>query len=159
MRGTAERPVVQRLRDGAPGAVDIAAWPLDVEAAYRRYAADGYEVSTRLRDFLEEYGELTMVFTARPSTFELTTSVETTLESAHATPRSLRIFAQRLEQPVLLVGTAFETEESVLLARNGDVFLYGDAGFQRVANGFENAVRAFATGDWDRTFFRSQAER
>jgi SUKH-3 immunity protein of toxin-antitoxin system len=154
-----ERPVVQRLRDAVPGAVDVEAGPLDVEEACRRYAEDGYDITARLRDFLQEYGELTLTFTARPSAFELTTSVESTLESAHAAPRSVGIFARRLEQPVLLVGTAFDTEESVLLAENGDVFLYGDAGFQRVANGFENAVRAFATGDWDRTFFRSWAER
>ncbi|WP_055587871.1 SUKH-3 domain-containing protein [Streptacidiphilus griseoplanus] len=159
MSGSAERPVVGRLRDRLAGAVDVQAHPLDVEEACGRYAGDGYEVTPRLREFLAEYGELTLTFTARPWRFVVTTSVARTLESNHATPRSVGIFARRLQRPVLLVGTAFETEEALLLAGNGDVLLYGDAGFQQVANGFENTVRAFATGEWDRTFFRSQAER
>jgi hypothetical protein len=59
---------------------------------------------------------------------------------------------ERLGFPVALVGTAFDTEEAVLLAEDGDILLYRDAGFQRVANGFDSAVRAVVTGDWDKTY-------
>lgn len=66
---------------------------------------------------------------------------------------NIRSYARRLGMPVLPVGTAFETDETVLVAGNGDVLLAGDAGMQRVANGFEEAVRALVSGEWDRTFF------
>ncbi|AJP05222.1 hypothetical protein TU94_31170 [Streptomyces cyaneogriseus subsp. noncyanogenus] len=65
----------------------------------------------------------------------------------------MAVLAKRLGFPVALVGTAFDTAEAVLLAEDGDILLYGDAGFQRVANGFDSAVRAVVTGDWDKTYF------
>ncbi|MDF6020569.1 hypothetical protein [Streptomyces sp. JH34] len=48
---------------------------------------------------------------------------------------------------------AMETEENVLLVENGDIVFAGDAGMQRVGNGFERAVKAFVSGTWDKTFF------
>ncbi|WP_268977862.1 hypothetical protein [Streptomyces sp. GS7] len=39
-----------------------------------------------------------------------------------------------------------------MLADNSDVYRACDAGFQRVANGFDNAVRALVADDWDKTF-------
>jgi hypothetical protein len=153
MNDTAERPAIQELRDALSGAANFEVHPLDIEDACRQYAEDGYEVTPQLREFLENYGELTVTWQFRESEVEVTTSVERTLEATHATPRNARIFAKRLGRPVLLVGTAFETEECVLLADNGDILLAGDAGFQRIAGGFENAVRALVTGDWDKTFF------
>ncbi|WP_177000948.1 SUKH-3 domain-containing protein [Streptomyces sp. cf386] len=135
------------------GTAELEVHPLDIENACRQYTEDGYEVTPQLRQFLEVYGELTVSWISREWKYELTTSVERTLESAHAFPRTLRIHAKDLGCPVLLVGTVFDTEESVLLTENGDILFYGDAGFQRVANGFGNAVRALLTGDWDKTFF------
>ncbi|GGS73718.1 SUKH-3 domain-containing protein [Streptomyces griseoviridis] len=148
-----DQRAIQRVRDALSEDAELEVHPLDVEDACRRYAGDGYEVVPQLRNFLEAYGELTVSWTRREWRNELTTSVRATLESAHATPRNLGIHAKRLGFPVVLVGTVFETEESVLLAGDGDIFFFGDAGFQRVANGFENAVRAVLTGDWDKTFF------
>ncbi|MFE1775541.1 SUKH-3 domain-containing protein [Streptomyces sp. NPDC059008] len=153
MNGTPERRALQELRDALPGSATIEANPLDVEEACQRYTEDGYEVTDQLREFLERYGELTLVLKFQTSEMELTTSVERTLRSTHATPRNVRIFSKELGQRVLLVGTAFVTEEAVLLAENDDVLFVGDAGYQRIANGFENAIRALAAGDWDRTFF------
>ncbi|MFG2137796.1 SUKH-3 domain-containing protein [Streptomyces sp. NPDC048650] len=126
---------------------------LDIGEACQRYTEDGYEVTDQLREFLESHGELTMFLKFQTSEMELTTSVERTLKSTHATPRNVRIFAKELGRPVSLVGTAFVTEEAVLLAENGDVLFAGDAGYQRIRNGFENAVRALITGDWDKAFF------
>ncbi|MYT74613.1 MULTISPECIES: SUKH-3 domain-containing protein [unclassified Streptomyces] len=107
----------------------------------------------RLHRVLEQYGEITVAWMWRQREQTLTTSVETTRESTHATPRTVRILGKRLGSPVLLVGTVFSTEEAVLLAENGDILTYGDAGFQRVGHGFEHAVRALVAGDWDKTFF------
>jgi hypothetical protein len=52
-----------------------------------------------------------------------------------------RIYGRRLGQPVLPIGIAFSTEEAVLLAENGDILFGGDAGMQRVANGFGAAIQ------------------
>ncbi|UQA92204.1 SUKH-3 domain-containing protein [Streptomyces halobius] len=153
MNDNPERPAIQKLRDALSGAANFEVHPLDIEEACRRYAEDGYEVTPQLREFLENYGELTVTWRFRDSEVEVTTSVERTLEATHATPRNARIFAKRLGEPVLVVGPAFETEECVLLAESGDILLAGDAGFQRVANGFGNAIRALIASDLDKTFF------
>lgn len=141
------------LQNDLKGAATVEIHPLDLDAACWQYADDGFEVPPRLRDFLENYGELTLTMTSRKGEWKLTTSVEQTLGSTHADPRNIRIFSKELGGPVLQVGTAFDTEEAVLLAENGDVLFAGDAGYQRIANGFGDAMRALATGDWDRTFF------
>jgi hypothetical protein len=153
MTDTRERPALQELRDALSGTATFEFHSLDIESACRQYTEDGYDVTPQLREFLEHYGEITVTWMWRQREQQLTTSVETTLESAHATPRNVRVLSKRLDTPVLLVGTVFSTEECVLLAENGDVLFYGDAGFQRVANGFENAVRALVAGDWDKSFF------
>ncbi|MGW3120302.1 SUKH-3 domain-containing protein [Streptomyces sp. NPDC001107] len=153
MNETPERPVIQEIRDSLSGIAKFEVHPLDIDDAFQRYIEDGYEVTAQLQEFLEKFGELTVTWRFRDSEVELTTSVERTLESTHATPRNVCIFSKRLGQPVALVGTAFDTEECVLLAENGDILFAGDAGFQRIANGFENAIRALATDNWDKTFF------
>ncbi|MFJ9406562.1 SUKH-3 domain-containing protein [Streptomyces sp. NPDC101393] len=126
---------------------------MDVEDVCRQYAEEGDEVTSRLRDFLANYGELTVTWMWRQHEVELTTSVERTLEATHAIPRNVRIDAKRIGQRLVLVGTAWDTEDVVLLAENDDIFISGDAGIQRIANGFENAIRAIGTDSWDKTFF------
>ncbi|MFJ6752812.1 SUKH-3 domain-containing protein [Streptomyces sp. NPDC091266] len=153
MNNTPDRPALQRLRAAAAGDTRIEAGPLDVEDVCRRYAEEGYEVTSRLRDFLSNYGELTVVWTWRQHEVDLTTSVERTLEATHANPRNVRIDAKRIDQPLVLVGTAWDTEDVVLLAENDDIFISGDAGIQRIADGFENAICAIGTDSWDKTFF------
>ncbi|MFJ5798582.1 SUKH-3 domain-containing protein [Streptomyces decoyicus] len=153
MSNTPDRPALQRLRAAVSGEARIEAGPLDVEDVCRRYAEEGYEVTSRLRDFLANYGELTVTWMWRQHEVELTTSVERTLEATHAIPRNVRIDAKRIGQPLVLVGTAWDTEDIVLLAENYDIFISGDAGIQRIANGFENAIRAIGTDSWDKTFF------
>ncbi|MES4901700.1 MULTISPECIES: SUKH-3 domain-containing protein [unclassified Streptomyces] len=153
MNTTPDRRALQEVRNALSGTAGLEVHPLDIEEACLKYAEDGYEVTPQLREFLAAYGELTVTWVSREWKCELTTSVERTLESTHATPRTLGVLAKRLGFPVLLVGTVFDTEEAVLLAENGDVLLYGDAGFQRVANDFSNALRAVVTDTWDKTFF------
>ncbi|MEV5508757.1 SUKH-3 domain-containing protein [Streptomyces orinoci] len=154
MNGTPERRAIQELRDALSGTVaELEIHPMDVTDACHKYAEEGYEVTDRLREFLERYGELTVTWHWRGVKQELTTSVERTLESTHAMPRTLEILAKRLGQPLLLVGTVFDTEDAVLLAENRDILFYSDAGFQRVAGGFGQAVLAVVTDAWDKTFF------
>ncbi|MFJ9852646.1 SUKH-3 domain-containing protein [Streptomyces sp. NPDC101150] len=153
MNNTPDRPAVQRLRSAVAGEARSEAGPLNVEDVCRRYAEEGYEVTSRLRHFLADYGELTVIWTWRQHEVELTTSVERTLKATHALPRNVPANAQRIGQPVVLIGTAWDTEDIVLLADNDDVFTSGDAGIQRIANGFENAIRAIGTDSWDKTFF------
>ncbi|MEV7177363.1 SUKH-3 domain-containing protein [Kitasatospora sp. NPDC093679] len=153
MTNTHERAGVPALRAALADTARIEIHPLDVADACRQYDEDGYEVTDRLREFLAAWGELTVTRKFRERDVVLTTAVEPTLESAHATPRNLGIFARRLGQEVALVGTAFVTEEAVLLAENGDILLVGDVGFQRVANGFDEAIRRLVAADYDTTFF------
>ncbi|MGF2212081.1 hypothetical protein [Streptomyces albidoflavus] len=51
------------------------------------------------------------------------------------------------------VGSAFVTEEVVLIARGGDVFLAGDAGMQYVGNGFMQSMQTLVSGVWGKKFF------
>ncbi|AJC53683.1 MULTISPECIES: SUKH-3 domain-containing protein [Streptomyces] len=144
---------LEELRNALAGKARFEIHPLDIEEARRRYTEEGFEFTIALREFLEKYGEFTVTWSFRFGETFLTTSVAQTMDSAHSLPRSVRVFSTRIGRPVLLVGTATDTQEAVLLSDDGDVYLAGDAGIQRVANGFDNALRALVTGDWDKRFF------
>ena len=150
MSGATGRPALERLRTALAGATRFEVGPLDVEDACRQYVEDGYEVTGQLRVFLANYAELTVVWKFRDWEEEVSTSVERALD---APARNVRIYAKRIGSPVLPVGAAFSTNEVLLLAENGDILLGGDAGIQRVAHDFEDAVHALVTGNWDKTFF------
>lgn len=151
MNDTPERPAVQRLRDSLAGTTArLEVGPLDVDDACHQYVEDGFDVTPQLREFLETYGELTIAWPWRQWEEELTTEADSALD---APLRNVRNYANRIGQPVLPIGAVFSSREYLLLAENGDILFAGDAGIQRVANGFENAVRALVTGDWDKTFF------
>ncbi|WP_448317259.1 hypothetical protein [Streptomyces sp. CO7] len=134
------------------GASRVVCGPVDVEAARRAYRRAGFGVTGRLVEFLRMYGATTVFWPSHVtgSQTSLTISVE---EAVDAFPPNVRSFERRLGMSAVPVGIAFETEEMVLLADNGDIVLGGDAGVQRVAHGFEAAVRALISGDWDMTFF------
>lgn len=68
-------------------------------------------------------------------------------------PGNIRVFSQRVGRPLIPIGSAFETEEVVLIASDGDVFLAGDPGIQYVGNGFKQSMQAMISGNWDKTFF------
>ncbi|MFF9865072.1 SUKH-3 domain-containing protein [Streptomyces sp. NPDC013953] len=146
------RPRLDHLRRAADGAVRLDLRDIDVPAACAAYAEAGYGVTLQLVRFLADYGELTLGWAYGAARHEavVTLSVEAALD---VFAPNVRGYARRLGMPVLPVGTAFETEETVLLAENGDILFAGDAGMQRVANGFEEAVRALVSGEWDKTFF------
>ncbi|MDQ0795949.1 hypothetical protein QFZ58_004437 [Streptomyces sp. B1I3] len=142
----------QVLRQALAAAGNAEVREVDVEAACVAYTQAGYEVTRKLREFLESYGEIVMGRTA-PGTGEelvLTISVE---EAMGVFPPNVRSYSRRLGMPVVPIGTALVTEENVLLAENGDIIFAGDAGMQRVGNGFAAAVQAFMSGTWDKTFF------
>lgn len=150
MNSNNERPTIQGLQERLAGGARIDAYPLDLEDACTRYVEAGYESTAQLREFLEQYGELTVTWLFRGNETYLKVSVE---EGLDVPARNVRIYGKRLGQPVLPVGIATSTEEAVLLAENGDILFAGDAGMQRVANGFEAAIQALVTGEWDKTFF------
>lgn len=150
MNSEDEPPAARALRERLAGASRIEAYPLDVEDACTRYTEAGYDVSASLREHLELYGELTVTWPFRAGETYLKVAVE---EALDIPDRNVRIYGRRLGQPVVPLGIAFSTEEAVLLAENGDILFGGDAGMQRVANGFEAAIVALVTDDWDKTFF------
>ncbi|MBU7596729.1 hypothetical protein JGS22_003510 [Streptomyces sp. P38-E01] len=119
----------------------------------RWYAEDGFEMTEWLRSFLDSYEGLTIRYPFMNRVCSLSTTVKACLEAPHATPRSMRVYSKRIGIPVLPVGAAFETEDALLLARNGDFLFASDAGIQWFAHGFENSARALVTGDWDRKFY------
>jgi hypothetical protein len=150
MNSNQEPAAVRALRERLAGAARIEAYPLDVEDACKQYAEAGYDVSAPLREHLERYGELTVTWCFRAGETYLKAAVEEALDNPD---RNVRNYGGRLGQPVVPLGIAFSTEEAVLLAENGDILFGGDAGMQRVANGFETAIVALVTDDWDKTFF------
>ena len=150
MNSNHDRPAVRALRGRLAGAARIDAHPVDVEDACKQYAEAGYDVGAPLRQHLEIYGELTVTWHFRANETSLKVAVEEALDVSR---RNVRNYSRRLGQPVLPLGIAFSTEDAVLLADNGDIFFAGDAGMQRVANGFEAAIVALVTDDWDKTFF------
>ncbi|KUL36072.1 hypothetical protein ADL22_25515 [Streptomyces sp. NRRL F-4489] len=153
MSGENARPGIEELRESLAGAARFETHPLDMERARRRYEEEGFAFTAGVREFLEAYGEFTVTWRYGFGETFLTTSVAETMDSAHSLPRSVGFFGRRIGPPVLLVGTATDTQEAVLLAGDGDVYLAGDAGIQRVANGFGNAVRSLVMGDWEKRFF------
>ncbi|MFD0142791.1 MULTISPECIES: SUKH-3 domain-containing protein [unclassified Streptomyces] len=142
----------QSLIRSLAGASRVECGPVDVEAARLAYREAGFDVTDELVEFLGTYGETTVCWPSHVTGHEasLTISVE---EAVVAFPAYVRSFEKRLGISALPVGIALSTEEVVLLAENGDIVLGGDAGVQWVAHGFEEAVRALISGDWDTTFF------
>ncbi|MFE6817716.1 hypothetical protein [Streptomyces sp. NPDC057677] len=147
-----DRARQERLSRAFAGASRVECAAVDREAALQAYQEAGFDVSDDLAAFLEAYGETTVVWPSHVTGDEstLTISVE---EAVEAFPAYVRSFEKRLGMSALPVGIALSTEEVVLLAENGDIVLGGDAGVQRIANGFEASMRALISGDWDMTFF------
>ncbi|MGW0927344.1 hypothetical protein [Streptomyces sp. NPDC002644] len=148
-RGRAREAALGRAFTGASR---VKCGPVDVEAARLAYQEAGLDVTDRLLAFLGAYGE-TKVFWPSHVTGDETSLTISVAEAAEAYVPNVRYFEKRLGMSAVPVGIAFETEEMVLLAENGDVVLAGDAGVQRVAHGFEDAVRALISGNWDMRFF------
>ncbi|MYX75763.1 SUKH-3 domain-containing protein [Streptomyces sp. SID3915] len=116
----------------------------------RLYQEAGYDVGVELRRFLEEYREFSISWIYREMEVGVRIDAEEAL-SFH--PGNIRIFSQRAGRPLIPVGSVFATEEVVLIASDGDVFLAGDAGMQYVGNGFMQSVQSLISGNWDKVFF------
>ncbi|MFD9123270.1 SUKH-3 domain-containing protein [Kitasatospora sp. NPDC059571] len=144
------RPLRLGMENVLAGAVEFEYQPVDVDDACARYRESGYEVTPVLREFLARYSGLSVTWSFRGVLdVELATDVESALD-VH--PANVRHYARRSGLAVVPVGLAFDTEETVLLAENGDILLGGDAGVQWVANGFERAMRALVADDWDKSY-------
>ncbi|MGW1513529.1 SUKH-3 domain-containing protein [Streptomyces sp. NPDC002394] len=140
----------QRLRDAFPGATRVDLGSASMDQVSRLYEEAGYDVGEELRGFLEGYREVSISWIYR----EMEVSVQIDVEGALSfCPGNIRVFSQRVGRPLIPVGSAFATEEVVLIASDGDVFLAGDAGMQYVANGFTQAMQALIAGTWDKAFF------
>jgi hypothetical protein len=150
MNSNHEYSAVWLLQERLAGAARIEHHPLDVAEACKQYAEAGYEVSELLREQLETYGELAIAWPFRDGETYLRIAVEGALDIQ---ARDVRIYGKRLGQSVVPLGIAPDTEDAVLLADNGDILFGGDAGLQRVANGFGAAIGALVTDSWDKSFF------
>ncbi|MGW1162674.1 SUKH-3 domain-containing protein [Streptomyces sp. NPDC002519] len=140
---------VRRLRDALAGAARVEAGPLNLGDACGQYADDGVDVTPQLRGFLETYGVLTVIWPWGQRQEELTTDTESALD---VPLRNVRIYAKRIGEPVVPIGAAFSSRAYLLPAEDDDILIAGDAGIQRVANGFENAIQAIVRGGWDKTY-------
>ncbi|MEU2743743.1 SUKH-3 domain-containing protein [Streptomyces sp. NPDC007095] len=140
----------QGLRDAFPDATRVDLGSASVDQVSMLYEEAGYDVGAELRRFLEEYREVSISWIYR----EMEVSVQIDAKEALSFyPGNIRIFSQRVGRPLVPIGSAFATEEVVLIAGNGDVFLAGDAGMQYVGNGFIESMQALISEDWDKTFF------
>ncbi|MBT2452947.1 SUKH-3 domain-containing protein [Streptomyces sp. ISL-43] len=140
----------QRLRDAFPDATRVDLGSASIDHVSRLYEGAGYDVGAELRGFLEEYREFSISWMYR----EIEVGVQIDAEEALSFyPGNIRIFSQRVGRPLIPVGSAFATEEVVLIATDGDVYLAGDAGMQYVGNGFMQSMQALISGTWDKTFF------
>lgn len=145
------RSDLERALSGVPSIIRLHVGCIDVVDACRRFEAEGYLVRPVLREFIENFAEVFVAWRDAPDEEStLSTAIEDALD---AFPGNIRIYSRRMGCEVFPVGVAFETEERLLLADNGDILLGGDAGLQRVGNGFEQSLRALLEGDWDKTFF------
>ncbi|SNT64611.1 SUKH-3 immunity protein [Asanoa hainanensis] len=143
-----DRP--EGLQDALAGALSVGIGDLDLDSARRGFLAEGYDFPTWLAAFVARYSELKVVWRAtRGGVNELDTSVVAALDATHG---NVRLFGQRLGKRVLPVGMVFETEEQLLLAANGEIWIGGDAGLQRVGPDFEVSVKSLINNDWDKTF-------
>ncbi|MEU1383509.1 SUKH-3 domain-containing protein [Streptomyces albidoflavus] len=140
----------RRLRDALPGATRVDLGPSSVDQVCRLYVEAGYDVEGGLREFFEEYREVSISWIYR----EMEVSVQIAAEEALSFfPGNVDVFSRKVGRPLVPVGSAFVTEEVVLLAKGGDVFLAGDAGMQYVGNGFMQSMQALVSGVWDKEFF------
>ncbi|MFJ2914517.1 SUKH-3 domain-containing protein [Streptomyces sp. NPDC087228] len=152
MSGETERPEREALKALLAGVERVEFGEVDVEAACAAYTEAGYEVTGTLREFLENYGEIAVGWTAPDTGEELVLAISVE-EAMEVYPPNVRSYSRRLGMQAVPIGIAMETEENVLLVENGDIVFAGDAGMQRVGNGFEAAVKAFVSSTWDKTFF------
>lgn len=150
MTDSSETSRKERLRDAFPGASRIDVGTASVDHVSGLYEEAGYTVEAELREFLSEYREISVSWTFR----DRETSVEIDAEEALSFyPGNIRVFSRRVGRPLIPIGSAFSTEEVVLIAGDRDIFLAGDAGIQYVGNGFLQSMQALISGDWDKTFF------
>lgn len=149
---------IRNLTHRIPSTAIISMDPTPLDQVFSTYEAEGFEVTEWLAKFLADYEGLTVNWPFRGRQSSFSTTVESCLDAPHAIARNVRVFSKRIGVATLPVGAAFSTEDSLLLAENGDFLLASDAGIQWVAHGFEETARALVTGDWDKKFHPIKAD-
>ncbi|MBB3733256.1 hypothetical protein [Nonomuraea dietziae] len=129
----------------------------------RQYEADVEEVVTAhvekggtdgpvLREFVFRYANMRFIYPGGYVRMEV--EVTTDVTAALHFYRAWVVEAERrVDVGLWPIGEAFDTAEAVLLGEDGVVYLFGDAGMQRVTRGFPESMLALVTGEWDKTFF------
>lgn len=143
---------IENLRKSIPSTVIISADPTPLSETLSAYEDGGFESTDWLVRFFDQYEGLTFDWPFRDRRANFATTVERCFDSPDSLPRHVQIFSRRIGIEVLPVGAAFSTEDSLLLAENGDFLFGSDAGIQWIAHGFEETVRTLVTGDWDMTY-------
>ncbi|MFI6861187.1 SUKH-3 domain-containing protein [Streptomyces sp. NPDC050421] len=152
MSSASERPERESLKVMLAGVERVEFGEVDIEAAVAAYVEAGYEVTGNLKEFLKNYGEIVVGWTS-PRTGEEIVLKIALKEAMDVYPSNVRSYSRRLGMQAVPVGIALETEENVLLVENGGIVFAGDAGMQRIGSSFEEAVKAFVSSSWDKTFF------
>ncbi|THA23007.1 hypothetical protein E6R18_31650 [Streptomyces sp. A1277] len=142
----------ESLKAVLAGVERIESGEVNIETAVGTYAEVGYEVTENLSEFLKNYGEIVVgrTYSATGEKMVLTVALEE--EAMDVYPPNGRSYSRRLGMRAVPIGIALETEENVLLLENGDIVFAGDADIQRIGPGFEEAVKAFVSSSWDKTF-------
>ncbi|MFI8343680.1 SUKH-3 domain-containing protein [Streptomyces sp. NPDC085639] len=150
MRIESERPNLDEIVEALSGASSVEYGDLDVETICNRYREAGYEVTPDLVAFLESYRELTIswLYLGRSET-GLEISVESALD-VH--PANVRYYAKVAGKGMVPVGMAFDTEDTVLLSVDGEIFIGGDGGLQRVGHGFIPSMTALVADNWNKAY-------
>lgn len=151
MSGLNDRPRGDSLRQALDGASRVVFGEVQVDQAVAAYRSAGYEITDQHRTFLENYGELEISWVFAKTGREVTIAVDLE-EALDVFKPNVRHCARKVGMDVLPVGWAFDTDVVIMLAENGDILFDGDAGTQRVAHGFEEAVKALISDNWDKTF-------
>ncbi|WP_405441774.1 SUKH-3 domain-containing protein [Streptomyces avidinii] len=144
-----ERPNLDEVVEALPGATAVEYGDLDVETICDQYREEGYEVTPRLLDFLEQYREITISWLHQGrSETELEISIEGALNE-----HIIRIgyYVKIAGKGLLPVGTAFG-DSTVLLSDDGDIYFGDVAGVQRVGHGFLPSMTALISDNWDKAY-------
>lgn len=114
-----------------------------------RYGEAGYSPTEALHDFIERYAEMRFIW---PYGERIEVELTTDVERALLIPRSNIEYAEnRCNTTLVPVGEIFETLDGFVLGADGNFYIVGDAGIQRIPGRFDDALLALVGDDWDKT--------
>ncbi|WP_079404351.1 SUKH-3 domain-containing protein [Streptomyces sp. 3211] len=149
MSAESKRPNLDDIEEALSLATSVQYGDLDVETICDKYREEGYEVTSHLHDFLEQYREITISWLYRGrSETELEISIEGALNEH---PLRIAYYSKIAGKELLPVGMAFG-DTTVLLSDDSDIFFGDVAGVQRVSHGFLPSMTALIADDWDKAY-------